>query len=55
MASRWRHDDVMTLTMLEKPVFMDLNRWLKFEELRPMDLGDILDTRNGGNKEKERN
>ena len=51
MASRWRHDDVMILAMLEKPDFMDLDIWLKFEELRMMDFGDILDTRNGGNKE----
>ena len=54
MASRWRHDDVMRLAMLEKPDFMDLDIWLKFEELRMMDFGDMLDTKKGGNKDKVR-
>lgn len=55
MASRWRHDDVMILTKLEKPDFMDLDIGLKFVELRKMDFEDILDTRKGGNKDKEIN
>ena len=55
MASRWRHDDVMTLTILEKQDFIDLDIWLKFEELRMMDFGYMLDTKKGGNKDKVRN